>query len=522
MNDFLCRGYEARVILDEVYENAAKQKSTQQQLPAAASSFRSRTLMTDQGSSGYRDWLRRSTRLEELYRHMEKGDAAGKDDGDTFVDDEELRVVEEERKKNEQQQQKGSRIRSKPKVRPSKKRPSTTTKEPILDSEEAEQSLRDEYAEYPEYAPPQEVVYADTWTGLGFNAKDMFDITLTALAFLAFGLFILNRVGPQSVMFVTNNTTPSLPVQKREVDWSGNVTLERALRWAQQPPAKGYLEEKMARYALYSLRAALEPTPKSCVQFALCSCNKAARKLGGQAKYWLPVWSLGMGWLAREKPNEGPGPPFAGALDNVRAAVLGFAGVQCRDSYTAMAKRGRLTREMKMMAKKSRPGVFLGPVGDSLDDFEATITGVEGTPYESGIFKMEVKIPETYPFSAPAFRFTTKVYHPNIDSSGRICLKSLKPPPAGDWTPALTLIDVVQEIRMLLKHPNPDDSLMPDIAQQYITDREKFNETALKMTKLYAAPDQTSKPEEDKSQDPQPDSKPNESEEAPEEESAAS
>jgi ubiquitin-conjugating enzyme E2 T len=57
----------------------------------------------------------------------------------------------------------------------------------------------------------------------------------------------------------------------------------------------------------------------------------------------------------------------------------------------------------------------------------------------------------------------TQVYHPNIDAAGRICLKSLKPPPAGDWSPALMLIDVVQEIRMLLKHPNPDDSLMPDI-----------------------------------------------------------
>lgn len=105
----------------------------------------------------------------------------------------------------------------------------------------------------------------------------------------------LQKVGPQSVMFVTNNTTPSLPVQKRDIDWTmANVTLERAVRWAEQPPEprtpKGYVEEKVARFALYTLNAALKPVPKNCMLFALCWSNKFSRNLQGQQRYWLPIW----------------------------------------------------------------------------------------------------------------------------------------------------------------------------------------------------------------------------------------
>ncbi|XP_059475600.1 ubiquitin-conjugating enzyme E2 T-like isoform X2 [Neocloeon triangulifer] len=97
----------------------------------------------------------------------------------------------------------------------------------------------------------------------------------------------------------------------------------------------------------------------------------------------------------------------------------------------ASRRLSRLKKEMELMKKKSRPGVFLSPVGDSMEDFEASITGIEGTPFESGVFKLEIKIPENYPLGVPIVRFTTPIYHPNVDSAGRICLKSLKPPPVG-------------------------------------------------------------------------------------------
>ena len=64
----------------------------------------------------------------------------------------------------------------------------------------------------------------------------------------------------------------------------------------------------------------------------------------------------------------------------------------------------------------------------------------------------------------PKVRFLTRVYHPNIDTAGRICLDLLKMPPSGSWRPLHNIASVLTSIRLLLSSPNPDDPLMIDIA----------------------------------------------------------
>ncbi|KAG5440585.1 hypothetical protein PCK2_000410 [Pneumocystis canis] len=99
---------------------------------------------------------------------------------------------------------------------------------------------------------------------------------------------------------------------------------------------------------------------------------------------------------------------------------------------------------------------FSDPYGDS--------------PYSGGVFFLAIHFPTDYPFKPPKVNFTTRIYHPNINSNGSICLDILR----DQWSPALTIskgikyhiictslliVRVLLSICSMLTDPNPDDPL---------------------------------------------------------------
>lgn len=151
-----------------------------------------------------------------------------------------------------------------------------------------------------------------------------------------------------------------------------------------------------------------------------------------------------------------------------------------------MQRLPRLKREIEKLIKDPPTGITCYVKENILDDWEVDIIGPPETPYAEGVFKVKVNFPDAYPFEPPMIKFMTKVYHPNVDTEGRICLDLLKMPPTGNWKPAAGIEGLLIAIRMLLMHPNPEDPLMVEIAEEFKNMKDVFEKKANEYTKKYA------------------------------------
>ncbi|XP_022302287.1 ubiquitin-conjugating enzyme E2 N [Crassostrea virginica] len=145
----------------------------------------------------------------------------------------------------------------------------------------------------------------------------------------------------------------------------------------------------------------------------------------------------------------------------------------------------RIIKETQRLLQEPVPGIQAMPDESNARYFHVIVAGPAESPYEGGTFKLELFLPEEYPMSAPKVRFMTKIYHPNIDKLGRICLDILK----DKWSPALQIRTVLLSIQALLSAPNPDDPLANDVAEQWKVNESQAIQTARAWTKLYASLD---------------------------------
>jgi ubiquitin-conjugating enzyme E2 D len=142
----------------------------------------------------------------------------------------------------------------------------------------------------------------------------------------------------------------------------------------------------------------------------------------------------------------------------------------------------RIQKELLDLEREPPSNCTAGPIGDDLFHWSGTIIGPSDSPYAGGIFWLDIHFPNQYPFKPPKVRFNTKIYHPNINSNGSICLDIL----GNEWSPALTIGKVLLSISSLMVEPNPDDPLVPDAANLYKNNIEKYNNIAKDWSKLYA------------------------------------
>lgn len=142
----------------------------------------------------------------------------------------------------------------------------------------------------------------------------------------------------------------------------------------------------------------------------------------------------------------------------------------------------RINKELAAFEREPIVGIKICPIDGNVRYLSVVIDGPEKTCYAGGKFKLEMFLSEGYPMDAPKVRFITKIYHPNVDAVGRICLDILK----NAWSPALQICKVALSIQSLMSEPNLDDPLNNVVATQMREHPELAYETAKMWTQKYA------------------------------------
>eukprot|EP00475_Leptophrys_vorax_P004891 TRINITY_DN12933_c0_g1_i2.p1 TRINITY_DN12933_c0_g1~~TRINITY_DN12933_c0_g1_i2.p1 ORF type:complete len:195 (-),score=25.25 TRINITY_DN12933_c0_g1_i2:4-507(-) len=132
--------------------------------------------------------------------------------------------------------------------------------------------------------------------------------------------------------------------------------------------------------------------------------------------------------------------------------------------------RQRLTQERKDWRKHHPAGFYARPETKpdgsvNLFRWRCGIPGPENTPWQGGMYTLEVHFPSDYPMKPPDFRFIPIIFHPNVFKSGHICLSILKS--EKDYSPSLSLSELLLGIQKLLIEPNINDPANMEAAELF-------------------------------------------------------
>jgi ubiquitin-protein ligase len=138
---------------------------------------------------------------------------------------------------------------------------------------------------------------------------------------------------------------------------------------------------------------------------------------------------------------------------------------------TSRDAQRRLLRDFQRLKAENPTGFTAAPDANNMQNWKAVIFGPDGTDWQEGTFGLTLKFPDTYPHSPPDVRFVPAIFHPNVYTSGAICLDILQ----GQWSCANDVCSVLISIQSLLTDPNPSSPANGEAASLFTGNRAEYS-----------------------------------------------
>jgi len=150
--------------------------------------------------------------------------------------------------------------------------------------------------------------------------------------------------------------------------------------------------------------------------------------------------------------------------------------------------RKRLVRDLKKLRSEPPHGVIATPQDSNVLCWYATIIGPEDTPWEAGLFKLQLEFSEEYPTKPPKVIFLSKVFHPNVYENGQICLDILQ----NQWSQLMDVAAILTSIQSLLPDPNPTSPANSEAAKLFVQNRREYERRVKEVVQLTWAAEEAS------------------------------